>query len=249
MVSFRKHSSVLKFSTSCLEQSRTWFFWGTTIGTVVTNCLDNWLLGILTERAILRIPLKNKKTKRLERESSFLLSASLDTQGDWIGVLVLGAQQFTAQGKKKGGDLSQMRTPVDYFCPLKPVVRRGMEAPRVGSLIKSLELLLSGGLIQHELERPRLRQGRRGTPIVTRRGNSIVISDFWDEWFCISLKNGNWTPKKMCWRSCNKTMPWRSMRVAQPKNTTKYFLKTAKVKKKKRVDTLPPVWLWAAEKP
>ena len=31
---------------------------------------------------------KMKKKKRRERESSFLLRASLDTQGEWIGVLV-----------------------------------------------------------------------------------------------------------------------------------------------------------------
>ena len=46
------------------------------------NDLDYWPFGIHTEKGILRMPLKNyKKTNRRERESSFLLRASLDTQG------------------------------------------------------------------------------------------------------------------------------------------------------------------------
>ena len=60
---------------------------------------DYWPYGILAENAILRIPLK--KEQRRERESSFLLRASLDTQGERTGALVLPIQQFAAQAKKK----------------------------------------------------------------------------------------------------------------------------------------------------
>ena len=47
------------------------------------------------------------KKERPERESSFLLSKSLGTQGDWIGVLVLVLQQLTAQWNN---GIAQMKT-------------------------------------------------------------------------------------------------------------------------------------------
>ena len=50
--------------------------------------LDYWLFGILTDKAMSRIP--QTKTKVRERESSFLLiRASLGTQGEQICVWIL----------------------------------------------------------------------------------------------------------------------------------------------------------------
>ena len=54
---------------------------------LVPNHLDYWPFGILTEKAVLRTPPLEKTIKLVyiagnECESSFLLSASLDTQGE-----------------------------------------------------------------------------------------------------------------------------------------------------------------------
>ena len=48
---------------------------------------------------------KNKKTERPKRKSSFLLRASLDTQDEWIGAVVLSMQQFTQPRAKNRASL------------------------------------------------------------------------------------------------------------------------------------------------
>ena len=59
---------------------------------------------------------KRKHEKRRERDNlQFYLGASLDTQDERIGVLVLSTR-LTAQGKE---DISQMRIPV-ATAPIRP---------------------------------------------------------------------------------------------------------------------------------
>ena len=66
-----------KFWTSCLEEFRMWYS-----GWPDPSYLDCWPFGILTEKAILRIPPKKKKKNRREREYPFSLRALLDTQSE-----------------------------------------------------------------------------------------------------------------------------------------------------------------------
>ena len=77
---YRNIFSTITLCTPCLEQSRTWFSdWFRP-----KNMLMMGPFGILTAKSMLRIPLKKQKNKknRRERESSFFLSASWDTQGE-----------------------------------------------------------------------------------------------------------------------------------------------------------------------
>ena len=85
-----QHFSAIKCWISCLKQSRLWFSeW------LDPNYLKYWPFGILTENAILRIPLKLKKKTTGTRIFLFFC-VSLDTQGEWIRALVLVIQRFTA---------------------------------------------------------------------------------------------------------------------------------------------------------
>ena len=54
-----QHFSAIKCWISCLKQSRLWFAeW------LDPNYLKDWPFGILTEKAIVRTPLRKKKTRR-----------------------------------------------------------------------------------------------------------------------------------------------------------------------------------------
>ena len=94
------------YQVSCLKQSRTWF------SELLLGSIGPF--GILNEKTMLRIQHHCKKNRR-ERESSVLLRASSETNGEWISALVQHyhtVQQFYSTGH------SQMRTPVqspDYL--------------------------------------------------------------------------------------------------------------------------------------
>ena len=95
-------ATILRYKTAiwCLEQLRTRFF---------ELLLQSQIVLIIDHSESL--PEKrfrgHHKKERPERESLFLLSKPLGTQGDGIGVLVLVLQQLTAQ---RNNCIAQMKT-------------------------------------------------------------------------------------------------------------------------------------------
>ena len=81
---------------SCLEQSRMWCSERLDPKNLIIGCLESWPKRL---RAFWGYYSRNKAKKLRKRESSFLLRRWFYTQNDWIGVLVVPTQLFTAQDK------------------------------------------------------------------------------------------------------------------------------------------------------
>ena len=124
--------NVLNIVSIKRTECSTWLF-----QLLVTKDLDNSPVGILTEKAIFLEDNHKKQNKkqnrperdRPERECSVLLSASLDTQGESIGALVLAKLMNNSQHTHRKGGLSDMRAP--HCIPVAPYLSQSAVSPFV----------------------------------------------------------------------------------------------------------------------